>query len=193
MTDVELNARGSIIDTAGQSDRVDFRWRSLLGMSVGLFLAWGLLNAAVAIYVPYTLHTGGIAALGGLALTADADEALLGRTLTSIEAQDPRLAAYLVAFMDTMCAQMMGFAIAYIGIVWFGLRHGHKWALAVAAVSGVVAFVYYPPIINLYARLSVTTDSFAWFLAVPAVALALATVLGSIGFRSQQRLSTARP
>jgi hypothetical protein len=26
------------------------RWRSLLGISVGLFLAWDLLNAALAIY-----------------------------------------------------------------------------------------------------------------------------------------------
>ena len=164
-----------------------FRWRSLLGVSVTLFLAWGLLNAALAIYVPYTLHTGSVSALGGLVLSAEQDEALLGRTFASIDAGDPRLAAYLVAFMDTMCAQMMGFAIAYLGIVWFGLRRGQEWALVFAAVSGVVAFVYYLPILNLYTRMSVQTGSFAAFLAVPAIALGVMTLLGWIGLGRQRR------
>ena len=164
-----------------------FRWRSLLGVSVILLLAWGLLNAALAIYVPYTLHTGGVSALGGLVLTTDADEALLGRTFASIDAQDPRLAAYLVAVMDTMCAQMMGFAVAYIGIVWFGLRRGHGWALVAAAFSGAVAFVYYVPILSLYTRMSVQTGSLAGFMAVPAVALGVMTVLGWIGLGRQRR------
>lgn len=172
-------------DVATRSPMTTFRWRSLFGMSVTLFLAWGLMNAALAVYVPYTLHAGGVTALGGLVLTAEADEALLGRTFASIDAQDPGLAGYLVAFMDTMCAQMMGFAVAHVGVVWFGLRRGQGWALGVAAVSGVVAFVYYVPILGVYGRMSVPTGSFAWFLAVPVVALALATALGWIGLRRQ--------
>ena len=166
---------------------VTYRWRSLLGMSVALFLAWGLLNAALAIYVPYTLHTGGLIALGGLVLTTEADEALLGRSFATIDAQDPRLAGYLVAFMDTMCAQMMAFAIAYIGIVWFGLRRGHGWALWVAAASGVVAYVYYLPILNIYARWSASTGFFTGFLFLPTLALGVATALGWIGLHPRQR------
>lgn len=176
-----------MIDVVAELPTARFRWRSLLGTSVGLFLAWGLLNAALAVYVPFTLHTGGVSALGGLVLSTEADEALLGRTFAAIEAQDPRLAGYLVAFMDTMCAQMMGFAIAYIGIVWFGLRRGQGWALVVAPISGVVAFAYYVPILGLYARLSVQTGGFAWFLAVPVIALGSATVLGWIGLGRQRR------
>ena len=181
-----------MITAAARLPTPRFRWRSLLGLSVTLFLAWGLLNAALAIYVPYTLHTGSVSAVGslspgGLVVSAEADEALLGRTFASIDAGDPRLAAYLVAFMDTMCAQMMGFAIAYIGVVWFGLRRGQGWALVVAAVSGVVAFVYYLPIFSLYTRMSVQTGSFAAFLAVPAIALGVATVLGWIGLGRQRR------
>lgn len=176
-----------MISTAAQLPTARFRWRSMLGASVGIFLAWGLLSAALAAYVPYTLHAGGVSALGGLVLTTDADEALLARTFASIDARDPRLAAYLVAFMDTMCAQMMGFAIAYLGTVWFGLRQGHGWALAVAAISGVVPFVYYLPILGVFGRLSVPTDAFASFLAVPAVVLGLATLLGRIGLRTGVR------
>lgn len=177
-----------MISPAVSSPNARFRWRSLLGMSVGLFLAWGVLNAALAVYVPYTLHIGGVSAIGGLVLSAETDEALLGRTFASIDAQDPRLAAYLVAFMDTMCAQMMGFAIAYIGIVWFGLRRAHGWALGLAAISGVVAFVYYVPIFGLYARLSVETGGFSWLLTVPVIVLGSATVLGWIGLGRQRRL-----
>lgn len=180
-----------MIGTAAQLPTPRFRWRSLLGVSVGLFLAWGLLNAALAIYVPYTLHTGSVSALGGLVLSAEADEALLGRTFTSLDAGDPRLAAYLVAFMDSMCAQMMGFAVAFLGIVWFGLRRSQGWALVVAAVSGGVAFVYYLPIFALYARLSVQIVSFAWFLAVPVIALGVATVLGWIGMGRRQLAGNA--
>jgi hypothetical protein len=56
-------------------------------LSAGLFLAWGMLNAALAIYVPYMPHTGGVTALGGLVLTPEADEALLGKTFSEINAQ----------------------------------------------------------------------------------------------------------
>jgi hypothetical protein len=143
-----------------QQESVPFRWRSQLGLSVGLFLAWGMLNAALAIYVPYALHTGGVTALGGLVLTPEADEALLGKTFSEINAQDPRLAAYFVAFMDTMCAQMMGFAVAYTSVVWFGLRRGHRWGLWIAALAGVVAFAYYLPIGGLYARYAAPTGGF---------------------------------
>jgi hypothetical protein len=166
-----------------RSAAATLRWRSFLGISVGLFLAWGLLNAALAIYVPYTLHTGGPAALGGLILTAEVDEALLGRTYASIDAQDPRLAAYLVAFMDTMCAQMMAFAVAYIAVVWFGLRRGGGWALWVAALAGGVVYAYYLPILGLYASYSVPTGVFAPLFAVPLTALIIATALGWTGLR----------
>jgi hypothetical protein len=176
------------MDTSiAQSATATFRWRSPLGASVGLFLAWGLLNAALAIYTPYTLHTGGVDALGGLILMADSDEALLGRTFASIDAQDPRLAAYLVAFMDTMCAQMMGFAVAYAALVWFGLRRGNTWSLWVAAVAGLMPFAYYLPILDLYARYSAPTGGFVGFLAVPVAAIGLATGLGRYGLRAAAR------
>src|SRR3989304_3486166 len=35
------------------------RWRSPLGVTVGLFLFWGALNAFLAIFVPASLHSGG--------------------------------------------------------------------------------------------------------------------------------------
>ena len=162
---------------------IAFRWRSVLGLSVGLFLAWGLINAALAIYVPYTLHTAGVTSIP-LVLTTEADEALLGRTYATIAAEDQALAAYLVAFMDTMCGQMMAFAIAYTSVIWFGLRTGHIWALWVAAVAGLVAFVYFLPILDLYAQHSVPAGNSIAYIAVTVVAVAVATALGWYGLRA---------
>ena len=169
--------------TTPRDTTIPFRWRSGLGLSVGLFLAWGLINAALAIYVPYTLHTAGVTSIP-LVLTTEADEALLGRTYATIAADDQALAAYLVAFMDTMCGQMMGFAVAYTSVVWFGLRTGHIWALWVSAVAGLVAFVYFLPILDLYAQYSVPAGNFLGFIAVPVVAVAVAAALGWYGLRA---------
>src|SRR5437773_1907163 len=100
-----------------------FRWRSALGLSAILFLVYGAFNVVFAIFVPLTLHMGGIAATPGLVTSEMADAALLGRSLAEIQRTDPRLAAYLVTFMDTMSMFMMGLGLAQIGLAWFGLRH----------------------------------------------------------------------
>lgn len=49
---------------------VQFRWRSLLGVSVGLFLLFGiLLNIVPALLVPLLLHLNGPAGAGWLVAT----------------------------------------------------------------------------------------------------------------------------
>ncbi len=92
--------------------RPPFRWKSRLGVAVLLFLIIGGLNFVLAVAVPITLHLFGAASLGGqLVLGEGADHcAFLGRCLSDIERSDPAMAAFLVAFMDTMCAFMMSFA-----------------------------------------------------------------------------------
>ena len=49
---------------------VQFRWRSLLGVSVGLFLLFGiLLNIVPALLVPLSLHLNGPAGAGWLVIS----------------------------------------------------------------------------------------------------------------------------
>ena len=64
-----------------------------------------------------------------MVLSQTADAALLGRSLAELDKADPRLGAFLVSFMDTMCAYMMAFALLQLAVVWFGLRRGQVWAL----------------------------------------------------------------
>src|SRR5437879_3032968 len=120
-----------------------FRWGSPLGVAVVLFLIYGALNMLFAIFVPLTLHTQGIAATPGLVLGERADAALLGRSLADIQRADPRLNAYLVTFMDTMCLMMMPFGILQLGVTWFGLRRSAPWAFWTLVLANVVYLPYF--------------------------------------------------
>jgi hypothetical protein len=90
-----------------------FRWRSLFGVAVALFLLYGAVKVLSAVVVPVSLHEGGAGAAPGgtLVLSHTADAELLGRPLADVDEADPRLAAFLVSFMDTMCAYMMAFGL----------------------------------------------------------------------------------
>src|SRR5712671_3503837 len=96
---------------------VQFRWRSLLGVSVGLFLLFGiLLNIVPALLVPLLLHLNGPARAGWLVVSNQADATLIGRSLVDVGKHEPRLGAFFVSFMETMCAYMMSFGIVYVTI-----------------------------------------------------------------------------
>jgi hypothetical protein len=104
-----------------------FHWRSWLGLAVALLLMYGAFNVFSAVAVPVSLHLNGAGAVGGtLVLSQTADSALLGRSLAEVDKADPRLGAFLVSFMDTMCAYMMAFALLQLGVVWFALRRGTR-------------------------------------------------------------------
>jgi hypothetical protein len=97
-----------------------FRWRSLFGVAVALFLLYGAFNVLSAVFVPVSLHLGGAGAAPGgtLVLSETADAELLGRSLADLDKADPALGAFLVSFMDTMCAYMMAFALLQLGVAW---------------------------------------------------------------------------
>jgi hypothetical protein len=125
--------------------------------------------------------------VGALVLTSEADAALVGRPLTELAQADPKLNAFLVAFMDTMCAQMMAYAIVHLAVVWFALRRGQAWALWIAAAGALVSFMYFVPIVQLYARFAVPLEGivqgFATPTAIVVVVILLTTALGWFGLR----------
>ena len=160
-----------------------FRWRSWLGLSVALFLLYGAFNVFAALSVPLSLHGRGAGAVGDtLVLTTTADTALLGRSLTELQQADPRLGAFLVTFMDTMCAQMMAFALLQLGVVWFALRRGQRWALWTAAVADLAIFPYYGAIIQAYARFGVPPGDLSFLIGF-AVVIVVATAVGWFSLR----------
>ena len=165
-------------------------WRSPLGIASALFLAWGVLNALLAVAVPASLLGGGAGATGALVLTPETDAVLLGRTLADIGRDDPRLDAYLVSFMLTMCAQMMAYAILDLGLAWFALRRAQGWALWVLSGAALASFLYFVPVILEYARFGVAVEGAVPLIAIPVPVVLAVTVLGWYGLR---RAGHARP
>ena len=165
-----------------------FRWRSLLGVSVALFLAWGALNAFMAVFVPVSLHRNGAGALGGaLVLGAEEDAALLGRPLTVIAQDDPKLNAFLVSFMDNLSALLMAYAIVHLGVVWFALRRGQAWALWFVGATALVSILYSVPVMLTYARFAVPVGNSLLGIAISSMIVLVATALGWFGLRRAQR------
>src|SRR5206468_7317101 len=106
-------------------------WRSWLGLAVGLFLLYGALNLLAAILVPSMLQMGGAGAMGsaGVVFSGDGDAFLLGKPLESLRQSDPKLDTLLVSSMQSMCSMMIAMAVLVLGVTWFALRRGQRWAL----------------------------------------------------------------
>lgn len=162
-----------------------FRWRSLLGLAVVLFLLYGLADAVAAILVPVTLQRGGAGGLGGggVVFSGDGDNYLVGGRLASLRQSDPKLDVLLVSSMQGMCSQMMGLAILFIALTWFGLRQGRPWALWTLLLAVLAPVPYYLNIAANYSAQGAPVSSgllgLVPFWAVPLVAF----VLGWVGLR----------
>jgi hypothetical protein len=169
------------------------RWRSPLGVTAGLFLVWGGLNAFLAVFVPVSLFNGGAGAIGALVLTPEADAALLGRSVADIGRVDPRLDAYLVSFMTTMCAQMMAYAILDLGLTWFALRRAQAWALWLVAAAALASFVYLVPVMLEYSGFGVAADGILPLITIPVAVIVAATILGWYGLRRVHEAASEPP
>jgi hypothetical protein len=85
-----------------------FRWRNWLGASVIFFLIFGVINIALAIAVPTTLHLNGSDVFPGVVFSGTGDAQLLGRSLAGLRHDNPKLDTLLVVSMTSMCAMMIG-------------------------------------------------------------------------------------
>jgi hypothetical protein len=90
---------------------VEFHWLSPLGVSVALFLGYGVLNTLVGVVIPF----------------------LSRRTGTAGFTSQPSL--------DLMTMLWLGFGLFQLGIAWFGLRAGQLWAFWLLAASDVAQLV----------------------------------------------------
>ena len=170
----------------------NFRWRSWLGVAVAIFLGWGALNAFLAVFVPVSLHRNGAGALGGaLVLGAEQDAALLGRALTVIAQDDPKLNAFLVTFMDNLSALLMAYSIVHLGVVWFALRRGQAWAVWFVGAAALVSILYFVPVMLTYARFAAPVGNSLPGMAISSMIILVATALGWFGLRRAQRQSPA--
>ena len=166
-----------------------FRWRSWLGASALFFLAFGVINVALAIAVPATLHVNG--AFPGVVFGAG-DEQLLGRSFAGLRQDNPKLDTLLVDSMTSMCAMMMGWGITILATAWFGLRRGGQWAFWALLVSGLVALVYYLLISADYARQGAAWTDGLMSVLLYSIPLFLGIIAGGIAFRRGAHADVAR-
>jgi len=161
-----------------------FRRRSWLGLAVGLFLLYGAANVLIAAGTTIELHRNGAGGAGEtLVLSQTADTALLGRSPSALAKADPKLGAFLVSFMDSMCAYMMAVGLLTLGLAWFALRRGHAWALWTLAVGNLAVAPFYVAIVRLYARFGVPPGNL-FVLELFTAILVAATAFGWIGLRT---------
>lgn len=159
-----------------------FKWRSPLGIATIIFLLYGLFNSLSAIFVPISLHLNGVGAMFGTVVSVEADSKVLGRSLMTLPKDDPGLNSYIVAYMDTMCMEMMAAGLLQIAIAWFALRCGHMWSvwtLAIADLSFIPYLVGWTSIFSSYGISALDSiTSFGGFWILLTVVVIVATVLG---------------
>ena len=116
-------------------------------------------------------------------ISNQADATLIGRSLADDGKHEPRLGAFFVSFMDTVCAYMLSFGIVYVTIAWFALRRGQWWAFQTLVVSSLVVLPYYALNAVTYANFGVSlNDLYRPFSPVVLLAAAV-TAPGWWGLR----------
>ena len=166
------------------------RWRSRIGVATALFLVVGALNFGFAVAVPVALHILGPDAVGGLVLSTDGDAAFLGRSMTEVNTADPTMGAYLVSFMDTMCAFMMGFAVFQFGVAWFAVRRAQSWGVWAGLLANVALLPYYLAVSAAFAQRGASILGGLEFILLWTAVPVAATVLGLSGVRRMRRPSS---
>ena len=171
-----------------------FRWRSTLGVSVALFLAWGVLWAAGLLGLPllFVLFPGGFPPW--LLFSPEADSALLGAAPDAIRAAQPA-AAEVQWFMSHLVG--VGVAcggVAITAIAWFALRRGDRWAFWSLVAAAIPMAILYPMAVGRYMRPGVPLGFFDLqpFVTIPSLLIPPAILLGWLGLRHERERHGSR-
>lgn len=168
-----------------------FRWRSLLGASVFLYLLYGAANVLAALSVPITLLRGGAGATA-VVLDPESDAYLAGgkEVIDALRSTNPKLDTLLVSSMVSMCAQMMAFAIVAILVTWFAIRRGQSWGLWAVAAAALAQIPYYAAILTMYAAHGAPLGGSVAGLSTFSVGPLIALALGLAGIRRMRLAPT---
>ena len=161
---------------------IEFRWLSALGISVILFLIFGVMNVLVGILVPVFVRPDSTS--NGLFTSTRPDTALFGAAPEVLIAQDRPLGMLRLLLLIWMGGQMLGFGLLQLALAWFGLRAGQAWALWSLTVADLSMVPFWWLILARYARagampgLGELPPLVTYLLLIP-----IAAILGWIGVR----------
>ena len=166
-------------------ETTSFKWKSLLGLSVVLFLIYGIFNFVMAIAVPSMLHMHGSASMGGLVVGNHADSLVSGQNLETLRQTNRPLDDFFVAYMYTMCLMMMNFGILQIAVVWYALKRGQRWSVWALFLADITFIPYLIAIARIYGKYGVPSSevlgSFGYFWVTLSIIIIVATVSGLKG------------
>ena len=165
------------------SQPLDFRWISPLGISLILFLLFGLMNVLVGVLVPVFVKPDRLTS-NILFTSTRPDTALFGASPEVLIAQDRPLGLLRLLLLDWMGGLMVGFGVLQLALAWFGLRAGQSWALWTLTVADLSMVPFWGLILAQYSRvgampvLGELPPVVTYLLVIPIAAL-----LGWIGLR----------
>jgi hypothetical protein len=153
---------------------------SLLGWSVGLFVAAGAFHLVIGLLTPvfgFPPHVVG--------LSSRTDQATWNRTSDELLA-DPVVHDLRVHHHIVIAGLLVGFGVAEIGLAWAGLRQGQPFALYALTASGAVMLPYWTAMILQFTRAGthVRLGDLQPFVWVPSILWLPATILGWLALRA---------
>ena len=162
---------------------VEFRWFSLLGASVILFLLYGLVYLLIGALTPIMLNSETGRQM--LIISPRTDSIVFGRSPSELLRDDPALFQLRTILLIIIGGLLFTAGCFHIALTWFGLRQGHLWALATLAFGGLAVLPFWFLALQPYFRQGVNLSlaDMPPFMWVPAVLLLPAIVLGWLGLR----------
>lgn len=165
---------------------IEFRWMTLLGFSVMLFLLINFMYAVVGMLTPiaFRLYGTELTQKFGLIVSPRADKAVFGDAIESVIKQ-PSAMVTKVSVYDMISGLYIAIAILHFCLVWFGLRNGLAWSLWALTFSDIAVVAGYL-LATYHFSNNLTPLRFgdlAPYATLPALILPFATLLGWLGLR----------
>ncbi len=162
----------------------EFRWLSPLGISVILFLLFGVMNVLVGVLIPFFVRPDRLTS-NILFTSARTDTALFGASPKDLINQDRNLGLLRLLLNTWIAGLMLGFGLLQIAIAWFGLRTGQAWVLWSLTIADLSMVPFWWLILARYAQAGAMPGPgelppmIVYLVVIPVAAL-----LGWIGLRA---------
>lgn len=159
----------------------EFRWLRPLGISVVLFLLFGVMNVFVGGMIPFLTRADQATYL---LMSERTDSVLFGDTPAGLGKINETLGLFRYLLLLWLAGLFLGFGLFQLAVTWFALRQGQAWALWTLTVSDLVMLPYWFLILSTYIRGGVTPaigdlpPLISYLVVIPIAAL-----LGWLGLR----------
>lgn len=165
---------------SGQSE---FHWLSPLGLSVILFLLYGVVYLLIGSLTFFLADSN--VGKPMIIMSPRTDEKLFGEKPEKLLAENPSLKTTRSIIVNMLAGMLIACGILVLGITWFGIKSGDKWALILMTIIGIAVLPSWWAAVKPYsdAGIKLTLSDIPPFIWVPAALYLPATILGWIGLK----------